>query len=106
LQARLSDFVRELRRTMRAHDPDTESANTIARAVIDFVGVQLLRQAFPEYRRQQDFDRASALAANGACPASDIEGTRRAIAEISRNVYSSELSNVPAVWPLPANVAG
>lgn len=57
LQARLSEFVRDLRRTMRAIDPDFELANTVARAVIDFVGVQLLRQAFPAYQRQHDFDR-------------------------------------------------
>ena len=57
LQTRLSNFVRELRRPMREHDPDSESANTVARAVIDFIDAQLLRQAFPAYQRQQDFDR-------------------------------------------------
>jgi UvrD-like helicase C-terminal domain len=57
LQDQLSKFIRELRRSMRDIDPDAESAATVAQAVIDFIGIPVLRQAFPAYQRAQDFDR-------------------------------------------------
>jgi superfamily I DNA/RNA helicase len=46
LQDQLAKFVRELRRSMRGLDPDAESAAIVAQAVIDFIGVPVLRQAF------------------------------------------------------------
>jgi superfamily I DNA/RNA helicase len=57
IQNRLQNFVRELRRAMRELDPVAESAGIVARMTLDFVRVPLLRQSFPEYQRQQDFDR-------------------------------------------------
>jgi superfamily I DNA/RNA helicase len=57
LQSRLANFVRQLRRVMRELDPDSESAGTIARAVLGFVNAPLLRQAFPAYQRERDFER-------------------------------------------------
>lgn len=57
LQCRLQNFVRHLRRTMRALDPVPESATTVARMVLEFISAPLLRQTFPAYQRQQDFDR-------------------------------------------------
>lgn len=57
LQHHLQEFIRELRRTMRAIGPDPDSAVCVARQVLDFVGAPLLRQAFAAYQRQQDFDR-------------------------------------------------
>lgn len=57
LQNRLQEFVRELRRTLRRLDPDPESAIRVARIVLDFVGSPLLRQTFPAYQREPDFNR-------------------------------------------------
>lgn len=57
LQDQLAKFVRELRRSMRNLDPDAESAAKVAQAVIDFIGLPVLRQAFPAYQRAQDLDR-------------------------------------------------
>ncbi len=57
LQHRLQGFVRDLRRTMRELDPGSESAETVARQALDFVGAPLMRQAFAAYQRQLDFDR-------------------------------------------------
>ena len=57
LQGRLQKFVREMRRTLRGLDPFPESAAEAAQAALDFVGMEVLRQAFPSYQRQTDFDR-------------------------------------------------
>jgi hypothetical protein len=57
LQERLQKFVREMRRTLRRIDPFPESAAEAAQAALDFIGTEVLRQAFPSYRRQPDFDR-------------------------------------------------
>ncbi|WP_028033961.1 UvrD-helicase domain-containing protein [Chelativorans sp. J32] len=57
LQERLQKFVREMRRTLRRLDPVPESAAEAAQAAIDFIGTEVLRQAFPSYQRQPDFDR-------------------------------------------------
>jgi superfamily I DNA/RNA helicase len=57
LQNRLSRFVRELRRLMQCVEPYDEAAGDVTRAAIDFVGVPVLRQAFPTYQREQDFAR-------------------------------------------------
>lgn len=57
LQLQLQDFVRELRRTMRTLEPNLDSASTVARMALEFTGEALLRQAYPAYQRQPDFDR-------------------------------------------------
>ncbi len=57
LQQRLQDFVREFRRTLRRLEPVPDSAIEVARTVLDFVGPKIVRQAFPSYQRQADFDR-------------------------------------------------
>jgi superfamily I DNA/RNA helicase len=43
---------------MREHRPNPEIAGAIATTARDFWTTDLIRQAFPAYRRQQDFDRA------------------------------------------------
>lgn len=57
LQTRLGDFVRALRRSMREVDPNPDSARDLAKRVLDFVGVFVVRQNIAAYRRQQDFER-------------------------------------------------
>lgn len=57
LQGRLQTFVREMRRTLRGLDPVPEVAAEVAQAALDFIGVEILRRAFPSYQRQPDFDR-------------------------------------------------
>lgn len=54
---RLQKFVRELRRTMGELDPVPDSADIVSRMALDFIQASLLRQAFPAYQRQRDFDR-------------------------------------------------
>jgi len=58
LQRKLQEFVRALRRIMRENDPAPDAAREIAIAARDFWGAGLIRQVFPAYRRQQDFQRA------------------------------------------------
>jgi superfamily I DNA/RNA helicase len=57
IQNRLQNFVRELRGIMRKLDPVSEAAGIVARMTLEFIQAPLLRQAFPAYQRQQDFDR-------------------------------------------------
>lgn len=57
LQDRLQGFVREMRRTLRRLAAAPESAAEAADAALDFIGSGVLRQAFPAYQRQLDFDR-------------------------------------------------
>ena len=57
LQGRLQKFVREMRRTLRDLDPVPESAVVAAQAALEFIGTEVLRQSFPSYQRQPDFDR-------------------------------------------------
>ena len=57
LQGRLQTFVREMRRTLRGIDPVPEVTAEVAQAALDFIGVEVLRRAFPSYQRQPDFDR-------------------------------------------------
>lgn len=57
LQGRLQAFVREMRRTLRGLEPVPEAAANAAQAALDFVGVEVLRRAFPSYQRQPDFER-------------------------------------------------
>ena len=42
---------------MRRLDPVPEAAAQAAQAALDFLGTEVLRRAFPSYRRQPDFDR-------------------------------------------------
>ena len=57
LQLRLQVFVRKIRLTLRRLDAVPDSAVEAAQAALDFVGAQVLRRAFPSYRRRPDFDR-------------------------------------------------
>jgi superfamily I DNA/RNA helicase len=57
LQLRLQAFVRKIRLTLRRLDAAPDSATEAAQAALDFVGAQVLRRAFPSYKRQPDFDR-------------------------------------------------
>lgn len=57
LQREVEEFSRKLRRTMRKQLPDPAIANQLFAQVLDFVGVERLRQAYPEYRRDADFQR-------------------------------------------------
>lgn len=57
LQLRLQVFVRKIRLMLRRLDAGPDSAAEAAQAALDFVGAQVLRRAFPSYKRQPDFDR-------------------------------------------------
>jgi superfamily I DNA/RNA helicase len=57
IQRRLTQFVRELRRNMRTLAPNANTAASVANRALEFIGVSLLRQTFPAYRREQDFNR-------------------------------------------------
>jgi superfamily I DNA/RNA helicase len=57
LQFRLQNFIRELRRTMRNFNQDSDEVQNVAKQVLEFVGIPLIRQAFSAYQRAQDFDR-------------------------------------------------
>ncbi len=58
LEQRLETFVREMRLSMRSDNPDEDSIEAAACAALAFVQEEKVRQAFPEYHRQRDFDRA------------------------------------------------
>lgn len=58
LQRKMEKFVRELRRTMRLTELDADSALDLAVMARGFLGVSSIRQAFPAYNREQDFERA------------------------------------------------
>lgn len=57
-QRSLQELVRKLRQQMREHPPNLETARAVAITARDYWTIGLIRQAFPAYRRQQDFDRA------------------------------------------------
>jgi superfamily I DNA/RNA helicase len=57
VQLRLQVFVRKIRLMLRRLDAVPDSAAEAAQAALDFVGAQVLRRAFPSYKRQPDFDR-------------------------------------------------
>ena len=57
LQREVGAFSRKLRTTMREKLPDPAIANELFLQVLDFVGIERLRQAYPEYRRNADFQR-------------------------------------------------
>lgn len=52
----LQELVRTLRHEMRAQ-PTPNTATRLAIRVRDFWSIDLIRQVYPTYRRQQDFDR-------------------------------------------------
>lgn len=57
LQREVGEFSRNLRQTMRDEPPDPAVADRLIALALDFVGVARLRQAYPEYRRDADFQR-------------------------------------------------
>lgn len=57
LQQALEKFSRELRTYMKDNSPEADSVREVIRRAIDFVGVETLRQAFPGYGRDADFER-------------------------------------------------
>ena len=57
LQLRLQVFVRKIRLTLRRLDAVPDSAAEAVQVALDFVGAQVLRSAFPSYKRRPDFDR-------------------------------------------------
>ncbi len=57
LQREIGEFSRNLRQTMRAQPPDPAGADQLFAQALDFVGVARLRQVYPEYRRDVDFQR-------------------------------------------------
>jgi len=56
LQERLQKFVRKMRRKLNHLHPIPESAAEAAQYALDFIGMRVLRQAFPSYLRRPDFD--------------------------------------------------
>jgi superfamily I DNA/RNA helicase len=57
LQRSIEEFSSALRAAMRENDPTGDSAAEMFRIVLEFFGADRLRQAFPAYRRQADFER-------------------------------------------------
>jgi superfamily I DNA/RNA helicase len=57
LQLGLQEFVRSLRSMMSTLPPSEESVTAMYEMVITFLSRELLRNASPSYRRQQDFER-------------------------------------------------
>ncbi|MFA9459403.1 UvrD-helicase domain-containing protein [Thiohalorhabdus sp. Cl-TMA] len=57
IQQNLESFVRVLRGIMRRNPPTREIADELACQLLEKVDEDKLRQAFPFYRRQRDFDR-------------------------------------------------
>ncbi|CAM5288497.1 DNA helicase II [Frigidibacter albus] len=57
VQREIGEFSRNLRQSMRDEPPDLVVADRLFTQALDFAGVQRLRQAYPEYRRDADFQR-------------------------------------------------
>lgn len=57
LQEKLDNFVCQLRKELTHRPPDSLSADEISRKLFEFVTPAVLRQAFPAYQRQEDFER-------------------------------------------------
>lgn len=57
LQRDIGEFSRSLRQTMCDEPPDPAVADRLFAQTLDFAGVERLRQAYPEYRRDTDFQR-------------------------------------------------
>ncbi|WP_244293134.1 UvrD-helicase domain-containing protein [Stappia sp. TSB10P1A] len=57
LQREIAVFSRNLRQTMRDEPPDPAVADRLFAQTLEFTGVERLRQTYPEYRRDADFQR-------------------------------------------------
>jgi superfamily I DNA/RNA helicase len=57
LQQSIEEFASTLRAAMRDNEPTDESAALVFHIALEFVGADRLRQAFPAYRRDADFER-------------------------------------------------
>lgn len=57
LEQRFEVFVRALRKSMRTQYPDAHDVETVVRSVLVFLQEDKVRRSFPEYNRQQDFNR-------------------------------------------------
>ena len=57
LLVKLEAFVRQLRAELARRQPDPDSAEAIAEVLLEFVSPSTLRQSFPAYQRERDFDR-------------------------------------------------
>ena len=57
LQRNIEEFSSALRAAMRDNEPTGNSADEMFRIALEFVGADRLRQAFPAYRREADFER-------------------------------------------------
>ncbi len=57
LQRSIEEFSSALRAAMRDGEPEGNSAAQVFRIALEFAGVDRLRQAFPAYRREADFER-------------------------------------------------
>lgn len=53
----LEAFVRQLRAELARRQPDSDSAEAIAELLLEFVSPPALRQSFPAYQRERDFER-------------------------------------------------
>ena len=57
LLKKLEAFVRQLRTELLHRQPDPDSAEEIVEMLLEFVGQPTLRQSFPAYQRERDFER-------------------------------------------------
>lgn len=57
LLVKLEAFVRQLREELVRRQPDPDAAEEIAEMLLEFVGTPALRQSFPAYQRERDFER-------------------------------------------------
>lgn len=57
IQERLQQYASRMRRLLKRLVPVPESAENAAQKALDFIREDRLRQAFPSYQRQPDFDR-------------------------------------------------
>lgn len=57
LQRNIEEFSSALRAAMRDNEPTGNSADEMFRIALEFIGADRLRQAFPAYRREADFER-------------------------------------------------
>lgn len=57
LQNKLGVFVQQLKAKLACHQPDQHSIEEIVKMLFEFVTPAALRQAFPAYQREEDFER-------------------------------------------------
>lgn len=57
LLVKLEDFVHKIKMELEGRKPDPVSAEAIAEMLLEFLGSTTLRQAFPIYQRERDFQR-------------------------------------------------